>query len=129
MKAYSTEQRKQLLTFLEFHKDRQFSIEEIADFLCDSCNISISAIYRNMNKLVEEGLVVRHAKEGSRKFLFQYVGNRDCSEHLHLKCTSCGQIFHMDDTSMELIFLTAMKNHFIVDKRKTILYGSCDCCR
>lgn len=129
MKEYTTEQRKQLLSFLKEHCDQQFSIEEIAEQLCDGKNISISAVYRNMNKLVAEGAAARFAREGSRKFLYQYVGDRDCKDHLHLKCVKCGQIFHMDGESMEAVLGSVRRNHFEVDKKSTILYGSCDTCK
>jgi len=123
-----TEQRKQLLTFLKEHRDVQYSIEDIAEQLCTGSNISVSAVYRNMNKLVEEGSVARFAREGSRKFLYQYI-DKDCCEHLHLKCNKCGHIFHMEDGFMEIVLLTAVKNKFVIDKKKSILYGLCESCK
>ncbi len=133
MKKYITAQRKLLLSFFQEHQDQQFSVEQIAEQLCRtediSINISISSIYRNISDMVAEGCLQRFPVEGSRRFLYQYIGGSDCSRHLHLKCEKCGQIFHMDDQAMDSILAFAMSNNaFRINKQKTILYGSCRDC-
>ena len=55
MKKYHTEQRRRLLSFLQEHSDRQFSVEEIAEYLCGDGTISVSSIYRNINAMAAEG--------------------------------------------------------------------------
>lgn len=129
MKKYATGQREILLSFLRERPDQQFSIEEISEQLCIGNVISLSTIYRNINKLVEEEAVRRFAKEGSRKFLYQFIGDGTCSEHLHFTCNLCGQIYHMNDESMKLILLSALQNDFIIDKKKSMLYGLCRNCK
>ncbi len=127
MKEYQTEQRKRLIAFFASHCDQQFTIDELFDSISD---ISISTIYRNVNQLVMEGSVQRFQKEGSRKSLYQYIGNSDCTEHLHLKCNKCGRIMHMDDKSMEIVMETVGNNFdFNIDINKTILFGSCLSCK
>lgn len=129
MKKYATQQRQMLLAFLKEHSDEQFSVEELFERLCPDEGISISAIYRNISQMAAEGSVQRFSKPGSRKFLYQYVGGEDCREHLHLKCEKCGQIFHMDDQSMQTLLLAAMRSDgFSIDTRKTVLYGLCKSC-
>lgn len=127
MKEYQTEQRKSLFSFLTRHQDRQFTIEELAQSID---GISISALYRNVNHLVKEGAIQRFQKEGSRKFSYQYIGDAACAEHIHLKCTHCGRILHMDQKSMEIV-IKAVRNNisFDIDTHKTILFGSCKSCR
>lgn len=129
MDKYATAQRKLLYAFLKSYPDRQFSIDEIAAQLCSTENISLSSIYRNVNKLVDQGYIRRFVKDGSRKFRYQYVGDADCNAHLHFKCVKCGKIIHMDHDTMEEILGSAMKNNdFRIDIGKTILYGSCRSC-
>lgn len=129
MKEYTTEQRKLLLAFLKEHCDQPFSIEEIALHLGDKSGISISAIYRNIGKLAADGEVQRFTKENSRKFYYQYIGDHICSEHLHLMCNKCGQVFHMDNQLTESLLHFAFQNNaFEIDKKKTILYGFCNSC-
>lgn len=130
MRHYATQQRQKLLIFLREHRDRQFSVEEIADELSVHSEISISAVYRNINKLLMSGEVMRRAKDGSRKFMYQYVGHEDCHDHLHLKCESCGKIFHMNSQVTEdVLGLAAQSENFYIDRKKTVLYGSCNTCK
>ena len=124
MKKYLTSQREILYAFLKEHSDKQFTIYEIAEKLRDN-NISKSSIYRNISSLVDEGLVQSYT-EGNKKLLYQYIGEQNCSSHLHLKCTVCGEIMHLDNNSMDVIYDSiAKKNGFNVDTNKTIIYGEC----
>ena len=120
-----------LLSFLKENTDRQFSIEEI----CEGVNqggghdISLSAVYRNIAKLVEDGHVRRFMRDGSRTAVYQYIHCRNCEKHLHMKCVKCSKILHMDDEATETMLVAAMKkNNFKIDERKTMLYGVCDSC-
>lgn len=129
MREYTTEQRKILLSFLKAHSDETFSIEELSAQLCAKKNISVSAIYRNIGKLVSDGLVQRLTKDNSRKFFYQYMGDAECCHHLHLMCTDCGQIFHLDHPSMDVITASVLQSsRFSLDKKKTVLYGLCSTC-
>lgn len=129
MKTYITEQRKKLIGFLSANRDRSFTIEDIASSL-SSCGISRSSIYRNINILVAEGEVVRTAKEGTNSFLYQYVGDTDCCHHLHVQCTKCGVIGHLDDKATDTVVRKALsESDFSIDTSKTILYGACKGCK
>lgn len=130
MKNYSTEQRQQLLAFLKKHRDRQFSVDEISEELNACSDISISSVYRNINKMVENGDIVRRAVDGSRKFTYQYVGDSCCQSHIHMKCEACGKLVHVDSELSEYISkMAACNNDFNINKKKTILYGSCVDCK
>ncbi len=127
MVNYQTEQRKYLLDFFEKNRDRQFSIDVIQN---EVTAVSRSAIYRNINQMVDDGFIRRFQKEGCRKFYYQYVGNSECRAHLHLKCSACGTIFHMDlDTSNKLLEFLEHKIEFSLDINKTMLLGCCRACR
>ena len=129
MTKYVTGQRKLLLDFLREHSDRQFSIDDIALELCADNLISKSAVYRNIDKLVKEGAVQKSAADGSRKFLYRYLECGECSEHLHMKCLSCGKMFHLDGETSDLIIKLANSRGIMkVDRRKTLFYGVCKNC-
>lgn len=126
MRKYQTEQRRQLLDFFADHPDEQFTIEMLGEQVA---GISISAVYRNINQMVAAEEVRRFQKEGSRKFLYQYIGHSTCAARLHLKCGSCGSILHMDEQSEKAVAEALNKNmHFRVDLGKTVLVGFCDAC-
>lgn len=130
MRKYSTEQRKLLLAFLEKHPDKQFSVEEIADSLCGKEAISPSSVYRNINHMVNAGTVGRFPSQAGRGFLYQYIGGEACQKHIHLKCEQCGELFHLDNESMNTILVSVKKlKGFNIDTKKSILYGSCEKCK
>ncbi|MGI6105324.1 MAG: Fur family transcriptional regulator [Raoultibacter sp.] len=129
MKKYNTTQRKLLLDFLKRNSDRQFSIEAIVAELCDTENISSSSIYRNINDMIEEGSVARFPAQGTRQFLYQYVGDEHCKNHIHLKCEACGELFHLDELAMsQIVGSIESSKAFTIDIQKTILYGTCEKC-
>lgn len=128
MKEYATGPRKQLLAFFKENHDKQFTVEEVEAGMKDSA-ISVSSIYRNVNRMVEDGALQRFLGDGSRKSLYQYIGGSACSEHVHYKCDNCGLIFHMDHRSMEILNELAGKSEFVIDNKKTVLHGLCRRCR
>ena len=129
MKKYATAQRKQLLAFFELHCHEQFSIDEIVAALSAEDPVERSVIYRNVDKMLQEGLLHKSARENSRKFYYQYVGGSQCRSRLHLQCTECGRIFHMENQAdEEQVKSTLMNNGLRLDEQKTILLGTCKRC-
>lgn len=129
MKQYATKQRCALGVFFESHANQQFTVEEVMDRLCNTKSISRSAIYRNINDLVEQKVLQRFPVAGSRKFAYQYIGKEECKTHIHLKCEQCGDIIHVDCQTMDEIKNSLQKNSgFQVDMQKTIVYGLCKMC-
>lgn len=127
MQRYHTQQRKLLLAFFAKQADKQFTIDDLERSVE---GVSISAIYRNINQMVEDGIVRRFQKESGRKFLYQYIGGRACAQHLHLTCSGCGAILHMDqETSEMLIEAVSKSTDFKLDQSKTMLFGYCASCK
>lgn len=83
MAKYLTRQRKRLLAYLSEHTDEQMTARQIADALAAD-NISISAVYRNLSALEEEGLLKRSVREGTREVFYQYIAARNAKT----ACTS-----------------------------------------
>ena len=122
---YSTDQKRTLLAFFEKNQENSYTIEEISE------NISVgkSTIYRLMPKMIEQGLVMRFSKEKSRHFYYQYMSCHRCHSHLHMKCTSCGKIIHMNsDISKSILDNIKNGDDFTVDSEETILLGKCSVC-
>ena len=133
MAQYQTEQKKMLLAYMKAHSEEAFTIEGLCRRLKEEkALVSVpgkSTIYRIMPKLVEEGLVKRFVKGNSRKFLYQMVCGEHCDRHLHMKCSVCGRLYHLEDTESEALFLQVMKrHHFQLDEGRTMLFGQCEGC-
>lgn len=129
MAKYLTRQRKRLLTYLSEHTDEQMTARQIADALTAD-NISISAVYRNLSALEEEGLLKRSVREGMREVFYQYIAAAKCKDSLHLSCRVCGKSIHLDEAdTTQLIQNTLRNTGFQIEKTETILYGICEGCR
>lgn len=127
MQAYMTQPRKRLLSYLHSHADQTLSAGQIA---ADLPEISVSAVYRNLAALEQDGAVRKLAKAGSREVFYQYMKAEECRDHLHLSCRKCGKTFHMDEAETEaLVESIARLDGFAVDRSETVLYGTCEECR
>lgn len=133
MKPYETEQRKLLVALFRADPDRVYTADEVAQILrgdSDDEHCSISTVYRLISRLCDEGVLHRHARDGSRKFYYQYVKSCECEAHLHLQCEQCGKIIHMDDLTSEQVLLEVLrKNGFSIDRAKALVPGICESCR
>lgn len=128
--TYHTAQKTLLIDFLRENADRAFTVEELAAQLHGEHAPGKSTLYRLLPQLVEQGEVKRFTKEGSRKALFQAVGCEHHQTHLHLKCTDCGKLLHLDDDASTLVLRNVLRNsHFAVDEKQTVLFGKCGTCR
>ncbi len=129
--TYQTQQRKILISFLVDSHDRQLTIEEIMEGLKDEGrNVPQSSVYRLMKKLVDEGVVRRHAKEDSRQYVYQIIESEECHSHLHLQCTECGKLVHLShEATSEARQWMQGATGFELNQEKTFLYGTCKECK
>lgn len=134
MSKYQTEQKKLLMAYLSSNSQRQFSAEDLAEIFDDGGEgggvLGKSTIYRLVVQLTEDGFLRRFPKEKGRGWLYQYHGRGDCEGHLHLKCTSCGALLHLEcGMGKELLDHVAAMHGFMVDNSASVLYGVCARCR
>lgn len=128
MKAYQTEQKRILLTFLRQHVAAPLSIEEIAAGLQGENAPGKSTVYRLMNQLVESGQVRRFVNGNSRHFVYQLMGCEQCNHHLHCRCVTCGRLFHLDEATSGSMRQMIEETGFALDAAKTTLLGTCGAC-
>ncbi len=128
MKTYHTNQRNCLHGFLKNNPEQAFTIEEIIDALSEN-SISKSTVYRLMTKLVEENLVHRTVKGNSRSFVYQYISDEKCENHLHMKCTDCGKVYHLDSGVTSIIQNNIKSNTSFEIDSHTVLLGKCGECK
>lgn len=130
--GYKTKQRDLILNYFIENNNRHVTAEEVVDHLkCQGTSVGKSTVYRYLEKLVEQGMVRRFFIEEGYGACYQYTGNdKQCHEHFHLKCLSCGVLLHI-----QCDFLVEAERHifndhdFIIDNTKTVLYGLCEKCK
>ena len=126
--TYNTEQRAALLAFLNENSDKTFSAKEIALALKGK-SISKSSVYRNLAELEAERKIKRVTKAGSKESFYQFFDNSSCKNHIHLSCTKCGKIFHLESEQTErLVSEVEAADGFEISRGETTLYGICKDC-
>lgn len=88
-------------------------------------SISLGTVYRNLNLLVDAGIIRKLESSGSASI--RYDGRMD--EHCHLICTSCGSIMDID-LGISARIDTAVREQagFIVTEHGIVLKGICAEC-
>lgn len=126
MKQYMTEKRKMLISFLSGHKSSLLSAEEIHGQLE---NMSLSAVYRNLTALCENGFVRKSFAKDGHTALYQYCERQKCASHLHMKCNMCGRMQCVDKAATDkIISVLGESSGFLVDEPGTVIYGMCGSC-
>ena len=132
--TYKTAGRQRLLEFLQSHPDRQFPVDELAEELdrgreAPSGGNRKSSLYRHLSELCDEGTVRKYRSDTQSAYVYQYVGQGDCTRHFHLKCQACGGLTHLEcAVSEELLSHISTYHGFSVDSGRSILYGLCEAC-
>ncbi len=126
MKEYMTAVRRTLLDYFEHNCDRRLTIDDMQRELAAS-GISRSAIYRNVDRMVADGLLRRTAE--GRRSAYQYIASEHCCDHIHIQCTRCGVISHIEANEERALRAAFADSSFKLDEHKTVLYGVCrKCC-
>jgi len=130
-KGYNTKPKEYILSFLKNHKNRRFSIKEMYDYIInEGYNINLTTIYRNVNSLEKEGLLLKHQANDTSFATYQYVENKDCLAHFHFECIKCGRVSHLGAKETN-DFLKLIKNklYFTVEPQNTYIRGLCNNCK
>lgn len=129
--GYNTKQKENLLAFLIRNKHKHTNVQEIGAFLAgEGTPVGTATIYRQLEKLIEQGLVRKYILDGKSGACFQYIDSgENCHEHYHLKCVVCGKLIHIDCDHLSDINQHICQHHgFTVDSSQTVFYGRCSEC-
>lgn len=131
--GYSTQKRLMILDYLKEHSDKDVSVRDIENHINNNSDkkINITTIYRYLDKLENNGQVLKHMDANGKKASFQYiVPNTECHSHLHLKCSKCETIYHLDCDFMDDFKQHIFSHHkFLLECSSSMLYGLCEKCR
>ncbi len=129
MKTYMTEQRRTLLAFFKENAGESFAIDEVVERLGGE-GISRSAVYRNVDKMAADGLLRKAAPDGSRHTVYQFAACGSHCDRIHLRCESCGKVFHMGSEKDEQALRSVLeKSGFELDEHSAVLPGLCKDCK
>ena len=128
---YNTKNEKAILSYLASVKDSFVTANQVSEYM-ESQHISMShtTVYRQLGKLVSDGVVRKNTFIGSGVLCFQYVGPDKYKQGLPcLKCEKCGEVQGLDCDELALVTKHILEIHaFQVDDSKTVFYGTCRMC-
>ena len=130
--AYKTVTKELIIDFLNSNPDTAFTVDEIKEHLEEkNNNANITTIYRILDKLYEENCLMKFLDEDKKRYTYKYVPKESgCFSHMHLKCSGCGKIIHLDCDHSKMFIEHIYKEHgFSINCENAVLYGLCDECR
>ncbi|MBQ9890389.1 MAG: transcriptional repressor [Firmicutes bacterium] len=131
---YRTKQREMLIGYLKTVPGVHITASDVCEyFRTHGAPISQATVYRQLEKLVGEGVLNKYIIDAGSPACFEYVsadshsGGEVC---FHCKCEKCGKLIHMHCEELEEIqaHLSA-EHHFKLDPMRTVFYGLCEECR
>lgn len=129
--GYKTKQGEKIAQLLIKNENRHLTAEEIRNMLKAEGNaVGTATVYRNLEKLVSEGKIKRYRLVEGEPACYQYIGDKECHEHFHLKCLSCGGVIHFECNYLGDLSEHLLGHHgFHLDRSKIVLYGICSECK
>lgn len=130
--GYTTSNRTKILRYLQDNNNKTVTVGDIDNYLKqNSSEVNVTTIYRYLDKLVKDGKLIKYVAEKGSMANFQYVENsHKCDEHLHLKCSECGAVIHLECSFMDDIANHISNHHgFNLQCKNSVIYGQCKVCQ
>jgi Fur family ferric uptake transcriptional regulator len=110
------------------------TVQEIREYFKDrEIAVGTTTIYRQLEKMVKDGLVEKYVVEGTNSACFEYIGESETSDYescYHCKCEKCGKLIHLHCEDVVKLEQHLMDSHgFRMDPCRTVFYGICEECR
>ena len=130
---YKTKQREELLEYLISVQGEHITVNDIrAYFEKKGATIGVATIYRQLEKMVDEGIVTKYVIDANTPACFEYVaGDADHDKDVcfHCKCEKCGKLIHLHCEELEEMQGHLKDEHeFRLNPMRTVLYGICSDC-
>jgi len=127
---YSTKARQEIMGYLKKKWSSTVSASDILQYLTETgVSVNPTTVYRYLDKLCSDHTLIKYVANKGEKAVYQLSENQQCADHLHLTCTKCGRIIHLDCG-----FMDEFKNHlqghhnFQLQCEGGMLYGVCNSC-
>lgn len=131
-KIYRTNQKEIVLKYMEEHPQEHFTAVDLYSVLKQQGHrIGLTTIYRHLERLVDEGIVIKSIVDESTPACFELSGHRSTqnSSCYHCKCIQCGKLIHLHCDE-----ITKLENHILEDHgfqvlpERTVFFGICSAC-
>lgn len=131
---YRTKQREELLEYMASRAGEHITVSDICEhFKKSSKPIGTATVYRQLEKMVDQGIVTKYNIDSGTPACFEYIAqdsdHRDDGSCYHCKCEKCGRLIHLHCADVKELEKHLGKEHgFTMDPKRTVFYGICDRC-
>ena len=129
-RQYKTRQKELILECIRTHQGSFITIKDIASTLAmQNAKVGTATIYRNLERLEEEGIIARSSIEGIDGVCYRYLPDEPEGVYFFLKCESCGNLSPIDCDELQKLYEHVVQSHHVrINPVKTVLYGLCEDC-
>lgn len=98
-KSYHTKTTDLINQFIHSKQETGFTAGELSAFLSEhDVTVNKTTVYRNLDKMTENGQLIKHKSIVSEGFIYQPTDEeKHCEEHIHFQCCKCGSVLHLED--------------------------------
>ena len=127
---YQTRQQEAVSSLFQADPTLCLTAEEIyLRLLSSGMEVGKTTVYRAVTRLCEDGKLRRYAPHESGEAAC-YEWNRCEENHLHIRCTLCGKLAHLNCGEVSDFCRHIVSHHgFELLEGQTVLYGRCESCR
>ena len=131
---YKTKQQKELQAYLKSMQGHHVTVSDICFYMKGKgIAIGTTTVYRQLERLMEAGLVAKYVPDDSGSACFEYIGEGEtCHEPVcfHCRCERCGVLIHLSCDELMSVRRHISESHgFVLNPLRTVLYGLCADCR
>lgn len=129
-KSYKTKQRDVIINALRQLNGHTTAEALVAHLHQNGQVVGLATVYRNLDKLVNEGAVLKYTLPEGLSACYQYLDACGGEKgHSHLICTQCGGVTHLACEAVNTFATHLQQQHgYVLDKHKTVFYGRCARC-
>lgn len=130
---YKTRQREELLHYLRSAEQEHITVGDVCNHFQRSGNpIGTATVYRQLERMVDEGLVSKYVIDAASPACFEYVGRESHGREtcFHCRCERCGKLIHLHCNELNGLSAHVLEDHgFRINPMRTVFYGLCEECR
>lgn len=128
---YKTRQGDDLRAYLESVPGKHITAGDVCEYFRRSGKtIGMATVYRQLEKMVDEGIVTKYSIDSNTPACFEYMGAHLAEETCyHCKCQVCGKLIHMHCDELPELQKHVLEHHgFAIDPMRTVFFGVCRDC-